>query len=182
MLVAGIDNGVYGAIALVSQHWAEAYPMPIITMRKTRNKKNDYDVRAIADMFIAWKQDGVQVTCNPDDCYCLDHVFLEKAGSRPHDGNQASLSTGRGFGLMEGILAALRIPYTIVDVGFWQARMFGGIPHSDPKAASILVAKRLFPNMDLRRTDKCRTVHDGKCDALLIAEYGRRYVLNGAGK
>jgi hypothetical protein len=42
------------------------------------------------------------------------------------------------------------------------------------KTASIVVAKRLFPNVNLARTEKSKTPDSGLADALLIAEYARR--------
>ena len=44
----------------------------------------------------------------------------------------------------------------------------------DTKASSFNAAKRLFPNIDLRRTGKCKNLDDNKCDSLLICEYGKR--------
>jgi hypothetical protein len=42
----------------------------------------------------------------------------------------------------------------------------------DCKKMSELAAKRLFPNVDLRATERCKISHDGIVDALLIAYYG----------
>jgi hypothetical protein len=35
-------------------------------------------------------------------------------------------------------------------------------------------AKRLFPNIDFRRTTKCKNLDDNKVDATLMCEYARR--------
>ena len=43
-----------------------------------------------------------------------------------------------------------------------------------PKPTSINAATRLFPTTDLRKSDRARNPHDGKCDALLIALYAKR--------
>ena len=42
------------------------------------------------------------------------------------------------------------------------------------KATSINAAKRLFPELDFRRTEKCDNIDDNKVDATLICEYLRR--------
>ena len=42
------------------------------------------------------------------------------------------------------------------------------------KNTSIEVAKRLFPNVNLKATARCKKDHDGMAEALLIAEYCRR--------
>ena len=38
----------------------------------------------------------------------------------------------------------------------------------------INAAKRLFPDIDFRRTSKCKNIDDNMCDAMLMAEYARR--------
>ena len=42
------------------------------------------------------------------------------------------------------------------------------------KQKSIDTAKKLFPDVNLFRTNRCTKEHDGMAEALLIAEYGRR--------
>jgi hypothetical protein len=42
------------------------------------------------------------------------------------------------------------------------------------KASSVLWAQRHYPGVDLRRTARCKNLHDGMADALAIAEYCRR--------
>jgi hypothetical protein len=42
------------------------------------------------------------------------------------------------------------------------------------KAFAATVAQRLFPTVNLKRTEKCAGPHDGAVDALLISEYCRR--------
>ena len=44
------------------------------------------------------------------------------------------------------------------------------------KQDSITVCKRLFPDANLFRTDKCKKEHDGMAEALLMAEYARRHM------
>ena len=45
---------------------------------------------------------------------------------------------------------------------------------TDTKSTSMNAAKRLFPDIDFRRTSACKTFDDNKVDATLICEYGRR--------
>jgi len=94
----------------------------------------------------------------------------------------------RNIGQWEGILAARMIPYQLVKAVAWQKVMLEGKP-SPPKKASkkekehhrkaikgyaAVIASRLFPGHDFRRTVKCYTPHDGMVDAALIGEYCRR--------
>jgi len=81
----------------------------------------------------------------------------------------------RNYGLIEGVCIGVGIPYTIVPPREWQKVMLSGVSKKlNTKAASILIAKRLYPGVSLRATERCTTDHHGMSDALLIAEYGRR--------
>lgn len=42
------------------------------------------------------------------------------------------------------------------------------------KNSSIAICKRLFPDIDLRRTERCRKDDDGMIESFLLAEYARR--------
>jgi hypothetical protein len=42
------------------------------------------------------------------------------------------------------------------------------------KQTSFNAAKRIFPAVDLRKTERCKNLDDNKCDSLLISEYARR--------
>lgn len=101
------------------------------------------------------------------------------------------------FGFSKGMLLALlvahRIPYALVAPKDWQNEVWvnadkeyasqkqkckdGGektVRKVDTKATSINAARRLFPTVDFRKSDKAKKPHDGKVDALLMAEYARR--------
>ncbi len=97
---------------------------------------------------------------------------------------KATFSFGETFGMLQGILVALGIPYHLVPPKEWQKEIWisqdkvykkGGSAKSvDNKPTSINAARRLFPGIDFRRTEKCKNIDDNKCDAILICEYGRR--------
>jgi hypothetical protein len=44
----------------------------------------------------------------------------------------------------------------------------------DTKNTSYNAARRLFPNIDFRKSERCKSFDDNKVDATLIAEYARR--------
>lgn len=95
---------------------------------------------------------------------------LEHVGARPGQGSVSMFNFGANFGFIRGLLSANRIPYELVRPQKWKKHF----SCTSDKNTSIEVAKRLFPNIDLRRTPKCKGPHDGICEALLMAEYGRR--------
>ena len=79
---------------------------------------------------------------------------------------------GENFGMIQGILQAFGIPYELVTPQKWR-REFGV---TADKNTSIEVCKRLFPDVDLKRTERCKKEHDGMAEALLMAEYARRHM------
>lgn len=110
----------------------------------------------------------------------VDHVFLEKAQTMPKNGVVPSFNYGHHNGSIEGILTALRIPYTLVKPQVWMKALHVGADSKlDTKGKSVQVCQRLFPGVDLC-PGKRQKPHDGMAEALLIAEYGRR-VLQGEG-
>jgi hypothetical protein len=118
----------------------------------------------------------------------LEMIFLElQQAMRGHgkfDGAVASFSTGNGFGLWEGLLIGLQIPYEIVNPKTWQAVMLKGVVGPDTKTKAALVARRLRPDVDWRADPTSRRsvkLHTGICDAFCIAEYGRRAMAARAG-
>lgn len=92
--------------------------------------------------------------------------FAEKVGVRPRDGKKGANTFGRVDGLVRGaILARPRVVITDVPPMTWQGAMdclTGG-----DKNVSKARAQQVFP--DLRITHAIG-------DALLIAEYGRRWL------
>ena len=83
-------------------------------------------------------------------------------------------------GLLQGLLVGNGIPYSLVSPKEWQKEMWTRQDkvvkdnRVQPKPTSINAASRLFPNVDLRRTPKCKKPDDNKADSILLAEYARR--------
>lgn len=103
-------------------------------------------------------------------------VYLEKQQAMPKQGVSSTFSIGRGYGLWEGILAALGIPYTVVTSQAWKKAMMAG--QGREKDASRLRAQQLWPELAGQLNLK---KHHGRAEALLLAEYGRR-ISNGSEK
>lgn len=162
-IIIGIDNGQKGAIAIITPCGeVEVWPMPVISVG-TKKVYDELSIDNIVNMYDAHVLTDMQ-----------PHAFIEKAQAMPKQGGVSMFNFGVGYGLIRGMLVAGRVPYTIVRPQEWQKEMLQGESKDDTKAASILVAKRMFPGISLKRTDRCRKDCDGMSDALLIAEYGRR--------
>ena len=95
---------------------------------------------------------------------------VEKVGAMPGNGAVSMFAFGKSCGYIEGVLAACGIGYQLVPPRVWKK----SFSLNNDKKLSIEVCKRLFPNVDLRATERCRTDSDGKAEALLMAEYARR--------
>jgi|SRR6056297_316491 len=109
------------------------------------------------------------------------HCCIEDVHAIFGSSAKATFSFGWIVGVLEALLVAHGIPYTKVKPKEWQKEMWQGVPiqkkpngRTDTKAMSLLAAKRLFPNEDLTATERSVKPHDGKIDALLLAEYCRR--------
>lgn len=100
---------------------------------------------------------------------------------------------GMSKGFLLGLLIAHKIPYVLVAPKDWQGGVWinadkeyttqkqklknGGektVRKVETKTTSLNAALRLFPDVDFRKTERCKKFHDGKVDSLLMAEYGRR--------
>lgn len=165
MKVVGIDVGLDGGIAVLrvgheeTMH-ATAFPMPVLGGKG----KRCINETGLKSMLAGLGDIGM--------------VFVERAHPMPKQGASSGFNFGVTYGLICGIVVGLGIPYTVVSAVTWQKVMLAGTPGTDTKQRSIMAACRLFPTLDLRATERCRKLHDGMADALLIAEYGRR-MLNG---
>lgn len=103
-------------------------------------------------------------------CFCV----VEQVYSRSAQGVKSVFNFGENYGYIQGLLKAYDIPHQLVSPQAWK-KSFGV---TADKNSSIAVCKRLFPEVSLKRTERCRKEHDGMAEALLMAEYGRRMYAN----
>lgn len=100
------------------------------------------------------------------DCIaCLEHV-----GPMPKQGVTSTFHFGENFGFIQGVLTAYGIPFELVRPQKWKKEF----SITRDKNTSIEVCKRLFPDVSLKRTEKCKKDDDGLAESLLLAEYARR--------
>ena len=154
MTTIGIDPGLSGGIAYVSDSGAEAIPMPILDKRPDMEK-------------VAQFLEGLDIGL----------VVIEKVQLRPGESGTSALTIGRNVGIIIGWLMAKVIPYEEVPAQTWKkavgATCDSKAKPKEKKAASVAAARRLFPQVELV-LPRCKNYHDGMAEALLIAEYGRR--------
>lgn len=147
MIYIGIDPGKDGALAEIWEEDGERKHIEIVPY-----SRENYDL-ALNEMCGA-------------ECVCC----LERVGAMPGQGVTSMFKFGENFGFIQGLLTAYSIPYELVTPQKWKKEF----QITGDKNSSIAVCKRLFPGVSLRRTDRCKTDHDGMAEALLMAEYARR--------
>jgi crossover junction endodeoxyribonuclease RuvC len=155
MNIIGIDPGLNGALAFYRLDINELYvfDMPTVEVMRGGKKKRELHINVLAEMLELPGQNKV--------------AFLERVGAMPGQGVSSTFAFGRNVGAIEGVLAALRIPVTIVPPQTWQKAM----NVRDGKDGSRLRASEVFPHMS---ATFARVKDDGRADAALIAKYGER--------
>lgn len=102
-------------------------------------------------------------------------AVVEQVHSMPHQGVASTFSFGTNYGMILGALEAIGIPYVTCTPGKWQKFICEAVDKAaNTKQMHYNAARRLFPNMDFRRSERCRIYDDNKVDSTLICEYGIR--------
>ena len=100
-------------------------------------------------------------------------AVLERTQAMPGNGVVAMHNYGRHAGAWEGVLAALRVPFTQPYPKVWQVLVRApGCRRGDTKKRSIVSARRLF-GIELKRSQ------DGMADALHMALWALRVCADG---
>ena len=97
-------------------------------------------------------------------------AVVEKVGAMPKQGLSSTWAFARNVGIIEGILIGLWIPYQLVPPRVWKKEF----SLTSDKVKSVEVCRRLFPNVSLMRTERCRMDDNNFAEAVLMAEYARR--------
>ena len=144
MIYLGIDPGRSGSLAII---W-DTGDVEVIPFDKT----------AYINAIVRANEAG-ECKC------CLEHV-----SAMPKQGVTSTFNFGVNFGWMQGVLDTFGVSYELVRPQKWKKEF----SVTADKNSSIAVCKRLFPNVSLKRTEKCRKDDDGNAEAALLAEYARR--------
>ena len=156
----GIDNGVSGSIAIISKNGVVFQKTPIIkALNYTKSKQwvNRIDGLQLGDLVY----ENVKSIDSVNKVCCL----IERPMINPGRW-KASMSAIRALEATLIVLESISIPYSFLDSKEWQKELLPkGCSKEELKEASLQVAHRLFPNVNVKGKD---------ADGLLIAEYARR--------
>ena len=136
MIYIGIDPGKNGGIACVSD-----------------NSKNDVEAYPYSDDVLINNLGFVYIQGWKDDVIC----YLEHVHAMPKQGVSSTFNFGMNYGFIQGVLKAYGIPYELVTPQKWKKEF----SCTSDKNTSIEVCKRLFPNVNLKATERCKKDHDG---------------------
>lgn len=169
--IVGVDVGNAGAFCILTPHEdgveVSYEPMPIIrSVQKTGKKTKtttQLDFVSLAYIF----------GCLTDAVF-----FVEKVHALPKQGVVSMFNFGQHVGALRALLHSHQISHYEVTPQAWQKIMHVGIsPNHDPKQRSLIAVQQVFPNEVKKLVREGRRVPDeGFIDALLIAEYGRRFL------
>ena len=156
MIYIGIDPGKNGGIAAIYTE-NRMNLAPVIEV----HKYSDNDLLEIIGFYHKFIKN-----CEAEVC-CI----LEQVHARPKQGVTSTFNFGMNYGFIQGVLRANDIPFELVPPQKWKKEF----SCTSDKNTSIDVCKRLFPNVNLKASERCKKDHDGMAEALLMAEYGRRH-------
>jgi crossover junction endodeoxyribonuclease RuvC len=153
MRIVGIDPGLDGAIALIDTERFKLAVLDMPTKEIRVGKSNKRKVEAIT----LWH--------HLQQLMPIDKVYMEKVGAMPDQGVTSMFNFGYSAGMLEGVVAALGVPYEYLTPQEWQAhaKVAGGKDGSREKAM------RLFPcdaELFIRKKD------NGRSDATCLAYAG----------
>lgn len=165
----GIDVGAKGFITLYGKNELKFYSI------------SDNDFYELGDIIRSIKTEYSNIVCVMEEIHAIYNSSAK-----------ATFSFGEINGLLKGLLIANKVPYHLVPPKKWQSVIWDNkdmvVSYKDvvirgktikkkevnTKQTSINSAKRLFPEVDFRKNERCKNIDDNKVDSLLIAEYGRR--------
>ena len=171
--ILGIDPGLQGALALYDNRLREGELIPTLPSHAVWDmpiNSNGVDPHKLANLIaeIGWDHAGL---------VCV----IENVSSRPRQAG--AFNFGLGAGMLQGVLAAHAIPFTLVSPSVWKVAMglqrkvgadlggplgAEGETQKQNKTRARKVASLLLPDME---REFARVKDDGRAEAMLLAIY-----------
>lgn len=153
-LYLGIDPGAAGAIASLDGdgRLVTVADMPTVPVKVGKTERRRVSASLLRDLLAA-------------DADAVTMVVVERVGGMTGQSASASFTFGYGAGMVEGVIAALRLPLVMVTPQAWKRS--AGI--ASDKGAAREAAMRLWPG---QAGLFARVKDDGRAEAALIARHG----------
>lgn len=194
LFYAGIDPGLHGFIAIVSNDATrviETHSTPVFTDSAT-GSPTGYDERGMWELAHSLK--GRVALVLLEEQAVTRPPQWGSAGGAMHNSMVSNFTKGVGFGLWRMALTAAGVPREEKLPVQWKGLIGvkvpptkGGSKLKDAELKAHLDRRRkqgkevacakvtaLFPTLDLRRNERCRTPDDNKAEAVLMAVVARR--------
>jgi crossover junction endodeoxyribonuclease RuvC len=155
MIIAGIDPGLSGAVALLDAETGlviDVFDVPTLALSRGGKAKRELDAHALAG---ALGRDRI------------GHAFVEFVGAMPGQGVSSVFAFGKAYGIAIGVLATLGVPMSYVAPVAWKRAL--QVPAAKDGARAR--ASQLLP---AAAGHWQRVKDDGRAEAALIAYYGVR--------
>lgn len=175
----GVDPGLDGFLAFLDRagKLIAAEHVPLLP------NDGGYDRVGMFELLVKWKPRIILAVIEEQQAFPGSGPPCPACKRPKGQGAVATFTTGMGYGLWLMALAAAGIPTEKpVRPASWKKAM-GIMPatgldkNARTKEAKRLAVERatgLHPGVDLRENERCRVPHAGKCEAMILAEYGRR--------
>lgn len=152
-MIAGIDPGVAGAIAVLSDVGSivALHDMPTVEVRVGKGKRNRIVGALLADILRDANAQAPGL-----------RIVLENVNPMPRDGCMQAFGLGYAKGVAEGVAASLLLPLTLLTPASWKAAM--GL--NADKGRSRMMAIRIWPAW---AKSFARVKDDGRAEAALLA-------------
>lgn len=146
----GIDPGASGCLAVINGYGDIISALHMPTTKA--GKSSRVNAQAIAAWLVEF--DAARM------------CFIERVGAMPKQGLSSTFSFGHSAGIVEGVVAALMIPITLVQPGVWKRAL--GFAGQD-KDATRARAVQLYPGV---RDFDLKGKGQALADAVFIARHG----------
>ena len=154
----GVDPGLTGAIALIdAEGKVEMWDMPV----KKYDGKNHLNNKALHRLF------GTLA-------HATRLCTIEEARGFPGQSSVTGFKQGVVYGQTLAAAEVMGIPNMTVLAFVWKKNILAGYKDKRDKKVSVAHAVKLFPSVEEYLYGPKGGVKDGRAEALLLAEYGRR--------
>lgn len=162
MLVIGIDVGIGGGLAALSEKVAAATQMPIFKGDESASKIDIVGVKK-------WINDMYQAHTLAGGLPCTPTVVIEIQQAMPKQGVTSMFHLGESFGLLQGVPLIMGWPLRLVRPKSWKNVVLEGTLKD--KTAAIEYVRAKYPQIDINVGVRKIIYHDGMADAVCIADY-----------
>lgn len=168
MLVCGVDPGLSGALAFLDSETmriAAMITMPAMKLGKAKGSKREISARTLV---VELEREILSLGLT------VSHVYLERVQSSPQMGVTSAFQFGRGYGAVEGVIAALGWPLEYVTPNKWKTALRVPTEKDDARHRAEQLLPRDAEHWTPKRLVMNQEQASGRAEAALIALYGVR--------